>query len=304
MLRLSSLLFVLGSCALFGQTAALRGVVSDESGAVVPGARVTLVGPEGLVKTAVADETGSYAFAALPAGSYAVQASAPNLAQAQAVKVVLRAGVQTVNLTLRVAGLLEKVTVQENGAPAVSTDAATNANAVVLRGDDLDALGDDPEDLLADLQALAGPSAGPSGGSIFIDGFSGGELPPKSAIREIRINQNPFSPEYDRLGFGRIEIFTKPGSDNWRASINYKATWRATGGPAEGQRRKARNYKMIAHLGKNLRFSQAATAHLGAASSLLCRCGSGYQKFSGRYRGIHISILGKTDVLPKRMIVL
>ncbi|MGH7783634.1 MAG: TonB-dependent receptor, partial [Candidatus Binatia bacterium] len=53
---------------------------------------------------------------------------------------------------------------------------------------------------------------------IYIDGFTGGRLPPKDAIREIRINQNPFSAEYDRLGFGRIEILTKPGSDKWRGS--------------------------------------------------------------------------------------
>src|SRR5262249_29715485 len=41
----------------------------------------------------------------------------------------------------------------------------------------------------------------------------GGQLPPKSSIREIRINQNPFSSEYDKLGYGRVEIFTKPGTD-------------------------------------------------------------------------------------------
>ena len=70
----------------------------------------------------------------------------------------------------------------------------------MLRGSDLDALSDNPDDLAADLQALAGPAAGPNGGAIFIDGFSGGQLPPKNSIREIRINQNPFSPEYDRLG--------------------------------------------------------------------------------------------------------
>src|SRR5256885_11141242 len=69
--------------------------------------------------------------------------------------------------------------------------------------------------------ALAGPAAGPGGGSIFIDGFSGGQLPSKDSIREIRINQNPFSPEYDRLGFGRIEIFTKPGTDKFRGSTYY-----------------------------------------------------------------------------------
>ena len=68
--------------------------------------------------------------------------------------------------------------------------------------------------------ALAGPSAGPNGASIFIDGFSGGELPPKETIREIRINQNPFSPEFDKLGLDRIEILTKPGSDHWRGNLN------------------------------------------------------------------------------------
>ena len=70
-----------------------------------------------------------------------------------------------------------------------------------------------------DLQALAGPSAGPNGGQIYIDGFTGGQLPPKSSIREIRINQNPFSAEYDKLGYGRIEIFTKPGTDKYHGQI-------------------------------------------------------------------------------------
>lgn len=54
-----------------------------------------------------------------------------------------------------------------------------------------------------------------------VDGFSGGQLPSKDAIREIRINQNPFSPEYDRIGFGRIEIFTKPGTDKFHGSVGY-----------------------------------------------------------------------------------
>src|SRR5439155_12437220 len=83
------------------------------------------------------------------------------------------------------------------------------------------ALADNPDDLAADLQALAGPSAGPNGGSIFVDGFSGGQLPPKESIREIRINQNPFSPEYDKLGYGKIEIFTKPGSDKYRGTAQW-----------------------------------------------------------------------------------
>jgi hypothetical protein len=65
------------------------------------------------------------------------------------------------------------------------------------------------------------PSAGPNGGQLFVDGFTAGELPPKESIREIRINSNPFSPEYDTLGYGRIEIFTKPGTDKFHGTAFY-----------------------------------------------------------------------------------
>ena len=215
------LCFLLVSPGLFAQTAILRGQVADESGALIPEASVTLSGSSGPVRTTVADKTGSYTFSGLPPGSYLVEASAPQLRQTQPAKVALRPGTQVLNLTLKVASLSENVTVAENSAPALSTDSTSNASAVVLKGADLDALSDDPDDLAADLQALAGPSAGPNGGSIFIDGFSGGQLPPKESIREIRINQNPFSPEYDKLGYGKIEIFTKPGSDKYRGTAQW-----------------------------------------------------------------------------------
>ncbi len=217
--------YLLAVCLLtiptFAQTATLRGQVTDESGAIVQGAKISLSGPGRLSKTSTSANDGSYSFADLPSGSYTVHATAPGLALQQAAKVDLKAGAQTLNLLLNVAGEKQEVTVSDSAGPAISTDAASNASAVVLRGSDLDALSDNPDDLLVDLQALAGPAAGPNGGSIFIDGFSGGELPPKNAIREIRINQNPFSPEYDKLGFGRIEIFTKPGTDKFRGSVGY-----------------------------------------------------------------------------------
>jgi hypothetical protein len=210
------------SASLFGQgQATLRGQITDQTGGVVSGAKVTLQSATGLVKTAIATKDGSYSFADLPRGDYTVEASAPDLALAEPVTVSINSGVQTLNLQLSVAAVKEEVSVQGDSAPAVNTDAASNASATVLRGTDLDALSDNPDDLAADLQALAGPAAGPNGGAIFIDGFSGGDLPPKNAIREIRINQNPFSPEYDKLGFGRIEIFTKPGTDKFRGSVGY-----------------------------------------------------------------------------------
>jgi hypothetical protein len=206
-------------CAsVFAQTASVRGQITDESGAVIPGAKVTLRGASDFVRNVTAGNDGSYTIAGVAPGDYTLQASAPELAMPQPLKITLRPGSQVQNLQLRIAATAQQVTVQDGGGPGVTADPSNNASALVLRGDDLQALADDPEDLAADLQALAGPAAGPNGGSIYIDGFSGGQLPPKESIREIRINQNPFSPEYDKLGYGRIEIFTKPGADKLRGT--------------------------------------------------------------------------------------
>jgi hypothetical protein len=218
----SSLVLVfLGLGSLFGQTASLRGTITDESGAVVPGAAVTLGVVGGSPKRTRSSAEGVYSFVGMIPGDYVVQAAAPGLALAEPVKITLKAGAQSLNLELKVAATKEQVTVGDTVEPTIAVDASANASAVVLRGTDLDALSDNLDDLAADLQALAGPSAGPNGGALFIDGFSGGELPPKSTIREIRINQNPFAPEYDRLGLGRIEIFTKPGSDKFHSDLGY-----------------------------------------------------------------------------------
>jgi hypothetical protein len=118
----------------------------------------------------------------------------------------------------------QEVTVTDTSTNQVNTDPGNNASALVLKQEDLDALPDDPDDLQADLQALAGPAAGPGGTQIYIDGFSGGRLPPKASIREIRINSNPFSAEFDKLGFGRIQIFTKPGSDKFHGQGYYNVS--------------------------------------------------------------------------------
>jgi hypothetical protein len=127
---------------------------------------------------------------------------------------------QILKVPLVLAVTSEKVTVTDNGK--VDTDPSSNASALVLRGADLEALADDPDDFAADLQALAGPAAGPNGGQIFIDGFTGGRLPPKQSIREVRINQNPFAAQFDRPGQGRVEVFTKPGADEFHGQLLFQ----------------------------------------------------------------------------------
>ncbi len=188
----------------------LHGVVTDPSGAIVPGALVQVRGPGGEQRQTTND-SGQYAFPSLGAGKYLVRVIAKGFSVTERQDFEITAP-STFDVQLTIKAEAQVVNVEDE-ANKVSADPANNGGALVLKDKDLDTLSDDPDELSQQLQAMAGPGAGPSGGSIYIDGFTGGNLPPKSSIREIRINSNPFSPEYDRPGFGRIEILTKPGTD-------------------------------------------------------------------------------------------
>src|SRR5215216_2759073 len=201
----------------------LKGQVLDELGGAIVGASVTAIDGKGVEKTVVTNDGGAYTINGLAPGKYTVRALNAGFAMFETADVDVVAGkAQQFDITLKVAIEEQKVTIATDNRE-LSTEPENNAGAVVLKGEDIDALPDDPDDLAAALQALAGPSAGPNGGQIFVDGFTGGRLPPRASIREIRINSNPFSAEYDRLGFGRIEILTRPGTDRYRgqASFNF-----------------------------------------------------------------------------------
>ena len=216
---LPAVLIVSSAIAQTG-TGTLRGTMTDDSGGVIPAADVTLIG-KGVTKTAQSQVDGSYVFQGLAPGPYTVKVAFPGFAPVSKPVNITAGSNLVVPIQLVLAAEKQEITVAEQSTTALSVEPDNNATALVLRGEDLAALPDDPDDLSDALQALAGPGAGPNGGSIYIDGFSGGQLPPKESIREIRINQNPFSAEYDKLGFGRIEILTKPGSDKIRGSLGF-----------------------------------------------------------------------------------
>jgi hypothetical protein len=164
---------------------------------------------------------GTYSIRVAP-GTYTLTVSAPGFATftKQAVNVTNGGNVAAdVKMTLQ--DTTQTVTVSTDTVQ-LSVDPENNASATVITGDALNALSDDPDELSAELAALAGPSAGPNGGQIYIDGFTGGQLPPKASILAIRINSNPFSAQYDQPGYGRIEIITKPGTDQFHGGGSFQ----------------------------------------------------------------------------------
>ncbi len=200
--------------------ATAQGSVADPQNAVIPGATVTFTPVTGKALITQSQSDGSYVLHGVPAGSYSVTVTMPGFASFVKQGVRVAPGqVLTLNAQMLISEQKQEINVTAQNLQ-VSVDPDSNASATVIKGKDLDALSDDPDELSSELTALAGPAAGPSGGQIYVDGFTGGQLPPKSSIREIRINQNPFSAQFDKLGYGRVEVFTKPGTDKFHGNFS------------------------------------------------------------------------------------
>lgn len=196
----------------------IRGKIVDDLGALVLGVDVSLTDSNGIQQKVQTDQDGTFLFNNLSPGNYILRASSTGFAQYENKEIIIQPGKPlSLNITLKVTTVIEQVSVADE--QPVNTDPERNAGAIVLNDKEIKALPDDPAELNEALQALAGPGAGPAGGELFVDGFSGAKLPPRDSIKEIRINSNPFSSEYDRMGLGRIEIITKPGSDKFRGEL-------------------------------------------------------------------------------------
>ncbi len=192
----------------------LRGRVTDQAGALIAGATVSVTDTDGKQTSAVANNTGEYVFQDLKPGNYTLTAVMTGFAAYENSDLIIVAGQsKTLDILLPIR-LREQVTVQGERR-RVGTDPENSASEIVLSGSQLDILSDDPDQLAADLQALGGLADGPNISQLTVDGFSGGKLPSKASIREIRINANPLAAQQDFFGFGRIDVFTKPGTSKF-----------------------------------------------------------------------------------------
>jgi hypothetical protein len=198
----------------------LTGHVADETGGALEGARVEVTNAAGRTTAATTNAAGEYAVGGLAPGSYGVAVLKPHFTAHAESAVVIEAGRPTVlDVTLMVS-LQEEVTVGDQ-TEGLSVDADANAGQIVLKGEGLEGLPDDPDDLRHALEALAGPAAGPEGVSFEVDGFGNGAVPRKSQIREIRYNRNPFAAEHDSQMSGGFEITTKAGTGRLAGNLEF-----------------------------------------------------------------------------------
>ena len=221
MLRCLLLLLVFVSTVPAQQTSGtLKGTVTDQLGSLVVDAKITIKSARGVITTANSNSSGIYEFRRVEPGTYEIRVTAPGFNAFADKEIEVRSReTTTFDTQLTIALEDQQVTVDDR---SLSTDSDNNANAVVLRGRELEALPNDPQALASALQAMAGPPDPENGGTqIKVDGFSNGQIPPKESIREVRINNNPFSAENEFPGFSGIEIFTQPGSEKWHGAFSY-----------------------------------------------------------------------------------
>ena len=194
------------------KTGTLAGKIVDPNNSIILGASIILADERGARKALVSNGEGEYSFTDVEPGVYSLLATADGFQASEVRHIKIDSGQgQRLNIKLEIRLSRAEVTIAESPLRRGLTTR-------VLRGKDLETLPNTPGGLAAALRALAIRSGGPRGPQILVDGFSGGRLPPKESIREIRINENPFSAEYPQMGLARIEIFTKPGTDKFHAS--------------------------------------------------------------------------------------
>ncbi len=197
-------------------TATMTGQVTDPSNALITTATVMLRSSNtGEESSATTSRNGRYTVSGRTGTNYIMTVKAPGFATFTSMPLRLSADRPTVlDVRLKVADLAEQVDVEDEDR--MDTDPNRNGDSLTLKGKNIDRLPLDSAELLQQLQALSG---GPSP-DLYVDGFSGGSLPARDMIREIRINQNPYSAEYDTTpGNGRVDVFTKPGSGKFHGDI-------------------------------------------------------------------------------------
>ena len=216
---LSLLLTLLIASATFAQSARVRGRVMDSSGSVMPGVQVKVYQGETVVREGMTTDTGDFELPVNP-GEYKLEVTAPDFdTHSEMIRVTPEMNPLAVTMQLAIIAQNVEVTETRN---EISIDSDSSLSTTVLGREFIDALPDDEEELAAYLQQIAGTRGGVGGGGSFvIDGFTGGRIPPKDQIQEIRISNSPFSSEFSGIGYGRTEIITRAGTGAFRGQANF-----------------------------------------------------------------------------------
>jgi hypothetical protein len=215
-LLLSIAAMLLAATPVLAQTAAqpaqLRLTVVDQTKAGVPGATVRVTRPDGTFVTLTTNERGQVTVPELPIASVQVHVEFTGFQTFDA-PLTLRRGANDASVTLLIEGFREDVVVADTTA---TDDTRGNSLTTTLTEKEIEELPDDPEELQAALEQMTGGA-----GAVFqVNGFRGGQLPPRDEIRQIRFRVNSFSADNHEAGRVQVQIITRPNVTAWSGNVN------------------------------------------------------------------------------------
>jgi Carboxypeptidase regulatory-like domain/TonB dependent receptor len=215
----------------------VHGVVADPTGAIVPNAEVDLLDPSGAVSGTIhSDEEGNFQIAAPHAGNFTLVISEPGFDTVRtpvviAAPVAVTSGTTKtaampppalVHIVLPIAALATMVRVSgDSNEDATAPDA--NHDSSVMTASDLKALPIFDNDYATAMGAFLDQNVSDTGGTgLMVDGVEANRATVSaSAVKEIRINQDPYSAQYYWPGRGQMEIITKSTADHYHGQFNF-----------------------------------------------------------------------------------
>jgi hypothetical protein len=217
-LRFVVLLILSLTSFTFAQEANFSVTVKNQLGEVVADAEVTLLQGNREINFIKSNKVGLVQFKKLDEGDYQISITAKGFNPYQSETINFKKGeTKTIEITLEVSTIETDVTV--GGSEGIDTDSFGATK--VINENQIEKLPDDPKELEKMLRSIAGESVTGEEMPITVDGQTGGKIPPKAAIQQIRVNQNVFSAQYEGPSGGGIEIFTRSNVSKFTGGGNF-----------------------------------------------------------------------------------
>src|SRR5918993_3095724 len=216
----TALLLLVHSAPVFAQAreAKLLVTVVDQTGAVIPGATLTVIRADDpaqkIIGPVKSDEKGIATLEGLAPATYLVQVEFPGFEPRILKDVRLRAGDNKQGAILAIQSIEDEVTVGRD-KQAIAADPKSTFGTTMTR-EQIEALSDDPDEMRRQIMEMA-PDA-----VLRIDSFEGGNLPPKAQIKSIHIARDQFAAESHYAGAHFIDIITQPGMGAISGGTNYR----------------------------------------------------------------------------------
>jgi len=195
---------------------AMTGTVTDQTGAVLPNVQIELRRANGQLLSTTTGESGQFQFPSIAPGRYDVVASLDGFRTTTVQVTVSSRPFAAIRITLPLAGITQEITVGSTAAD-VRADATSNVDSSTVDAQALQNLPIFNDDVIGTMSRFLDSTAiGTNGVMLIVNGVEVNSLTlPASAIQQIKINQDPYAPEFRQPGRGRIEIVTKPASQRY-----------------------------------------------------------------------------------------